>query len=70
MRRRWQRAVVFVYPLATLFCIVVTANHYWIDALGGLVILGAGYLSGRALAAYWDTRAESAAGRPRAAAPA
>ena len=28
----------------TLFCILVTANHYWIDALGGLVALGAGLL--------------------------
>ena len=39
LRRRWQRIVVFLYPLATLFCIIVTANHYWIDGLGGTALL-------------------------------
>jgi hypothetical protein len=29
---------------------VVTANHYWIDAAGGALILGLGYLAGR----WWD----------------
>ena len=46
LRRRWQRAVVFLYPLATLFCIIVTANHYWIDGLGGLLCFGGGTLAG------------------------
>ncbi len=27
----------------TLACIVLTANHYWIDGVGGLVCLAAGY---------------------------
>ena len=27
------------YPIATSFGIVVTANHYWIDGLAGLVVL-------------------------------
>ena len=39
LRRRWQRIAVFTYPMATLFCIVVTANHYWIDGVGGLIVL-------------------------------
>ena len=43
LRRRWQRVAVICYPLATLFCIIVTANHYWIDGVGGLVCLAAGY---------------------------
>lgn len=46
LRRRWQRAVVFLYPLATLFCIIVTANHYWIDGVGGLLCFGVGTLVG------------------------
>ena len=37
---------VFVYPLATLFCIVVTANHYWIDGAGGLLCFAVGTLAG------------------------
>lgn len=40
----WKRWLWFLYPAATTFCILVTANHYWLDALfGGVVLLG-GYL--------------------------
>jgi hypothetical protein len=46
LRRRWQRIAVFLYPLATLFGIVVTANHYWIDGIGGLIVFGLGTLIG------------------------
>jgi len=53
--RRWLRALLVLYPLATLFCIVVTANHYWIDGVGGLVTLGAGFLVGDQLHA-WNQR--------------
>lgn len=56
VRRRWLRALVWLHPVATVFCIIVTANHFWLDALGGLAILGAGYLLGRRLAQYWDER--------------
>jgi hypothetical protein len=31
------------YPFVTLVVIVITANHYVIDAVGGLVILGIGW---------------------------
>ena len=34
---RWRKAVLILYPLLTLFAIVVTANHYSLDALGGFV---------------------------------
>ena len=61
IRRRWLRALVWLYPLATLFCIIVTANHYWLDAAGGLTILGFGFLAGRALARFWERRAIAAA---------
>lgn len=46
LRRRRTRALVLLYPLATLFCIVVTGNHYWIDGVGGLAAFGAGALIG------------------------
>jgi membrane-associated phospholipid phosphatase len=45
-RRKWVRAAVLLYPATTLFCIVVTGNHYWIDGVGGLIALGAGFLVG------------------------
>ena len=46
MRRRWQRAAVLIYPAFTLFTIIVTANHYWLDGLGGLLTLGVAFLLG------------------------
>ncbi len=49
-RRRWVKGLVILYPFATLFCILVTANHYWLDAVGGLVTLGVGTLLGWQLA--------------------
>jgi hypothetical protein len=55
VRRPWLRALVVAYPVATLFAIVVTANHYWLDAAGGAVVLGLGYLLGSA----WDARSRS-----------
>ena len=50
LRQRWQRALLIAYPILTLFAILVTANHFWIDALGGAVVLGVGY----ALASFVD----------------
>ena len=46
MRRRWTRAAVLLYPALTLFCIVVTGNHFWLDGLGGLLVLGLGFALG------------------------
>lgn len=42
LRKRWTKAAVLLYPAMTLFCIVVTGNHYWIDGLGGQVALAIG----------------------------
>ncbi len=52
VRRRPLRVLVYAYPWLTLFTIIVTANHYWIDAIGGLVALGVG----GALAYWWESR--------------
>ncbi len=49
VRRRGVKVLVALYPVITLVCIVLTANHYWIDGLGGLVCLGAGYALARVL---------------------
>ena len=46
LRYRWTRVLFVCYPFATLFAIVVTANHYWIDAVGGLLVLVAGWWLG------------------------
>ncbi|MEO6158838.1 MAG: phosphatase PAP2 family protein [Ilumatobacteraceae bacterium] len=36
---RATRSMIVFYPLLTLTAIVVTANHFWLDAVGGAVIL-------------------------------
>ncbi|MEM9516300.1 MAG: phosphatase PAP2 family protein, partial [Actinomycetota bacterium] len=46
LRRRWAKGLLLLYPAATLFCIVVTANHFWIDGVGGLLAFGVGALIG------------------------
>jgi hypothetical protein len=43
-RKWWTKALAIAYPIITLLCIVVTANHFVLDAVGGLVILGLGTL--------------------------
>ena len=55
-RRKWVRAAVLLYPALTLFCIVVTGNHYWADGVGGLVVLGLGFLFGNAFHKYNQRR--------------
>lgn len=46
LRRRWMKVAVLLYPALTLFTIVVTANHYWIDGVGGLIVFALGALIG------------------------
>ena len=41
--RRTVRVLAVTYPFLTTFCIVVTGNHYLLDAAGGLVVFGAGW---------------------------
>jgi len=38
-RRRWVRVLGALYPFATCFVILGTANHYVLDALGGVATL-------------------------------
>jgi membrane-associated phospholipid phosphatase len=45
-KKRWKRIALFLYPATTLFCIVVTGNHFWLDGLGGLVVFVVGYFIG------------------------
>ncbi len=32
------KILAVLYPIGTLFAVIVTGNHYWVDALGGLAI--------------------------------
>jgi hypothetical protein len=42
-RRTWVKALLVLYPVTIFFCIVVTANHWILDAVGGWIVLAAGY---------------------------
>lgn len=46
LRRKRSKAAMLLYPMLTLTCIIVTANHYWLDGIGGLITLGVGFLIG------------------------
>ncbi len=43
----WVRVLGLLYPVATLLVIVATANHFWLDAVGGLMCLSFGFLVAR-----------------------
>ncbi|HEV3451156.1 MAG TPA: phosphatase PAP2 family protein [Acidimicrobiia bacterium] len=62
LRRRWAQVLAAVYPVVTVTAIVLTANHYFVDALAGFAVFGIGYVVARA-----TTRAGR---RPQAAAAA
>ncbi|MFD5079345.1 phosphatase PAP2 family protein [Streptomyces sp. NPDC058371] len=38
----WARILGLLYPAATLLVIVATANHFWLDAVGGMICLAFG----------------------------
>ncbi|MFB7495440.1 phosphatase PAP2 family protein [Streptomyces sp. NPDC056161] len=45
----WVRMIGLLYPAATLVVIVATANHFWLDAVGGVMCLAFGF----SLARLW-----------------
>ncbi len=50
---RMARVLIATYPITTLFAVIVTGNHFWLDAVGGLVALGAGSLLAAVLVRAW-----------------
>ncbi|MEU3344502.1 phosphatase PAP2 family protein [Streptomyces sp. NPDC006700] len=43
----WLRVLGLLYPVATLVVIVATANHFWLDAVGGVLCLSFGFTAAR-----------------------
>ena len=60
-KKQWMRVLLVLYPISTLFCIIVTANHYWLDGVGGVITLFFGYLIGKKLAQITARRAQKIA---------
>ena len=48
-RRRWVKIAFVLYPIGTVTAIVLTGNHYVLDAVGGFAVLGIGYALARPL---------------------
>ncbi|MET0275355.1 MAG: phosphatase PAP2 family protein [Acidimicrobiia bacterium] len=63
VHRWWAKALLALYPIAVIFGIVVTGNHWLLDAVGGWVALALGYLCAWLLARF----VASGRRRPRAA---
>jgi hypothetical protein len=63
IRRKWVKALFVAYVLGVLFCITVTANHWLLDAVGGLAVLGLGALGA------WGIDRAGAAWRARGRVP-
>ncbi|RPE35090.1 phosphatase PAP2 family protein [Kitasatospora cineracea] len=63
-RRTWVRLLGLAYPLATLSVIVSTANHFWLDAVGGEVCLAVGFLAARLIYRTWVYRLPRRPGEP------
>lgn len=51
-KKMWLKIPLVLYPVATLFVIVVTSNHYLLDAVGGWTVLTLGYLVSRIISSY------------------
>ncbi|MFF8034087.1 phosphatase PAP2 family protein [Streptomyces sp. NPDC016626] len=56
----WVRVLGLLYPAGTLVVIVATANHFWLDAVGGVLCLAVGY----GIALVWYGRQPYALPRP------
>jgi len=44
------------YPITTIYVIVLTANHYFADAIAGLLVLAVSYVIARVLTTKADER--------------
>jgi PAP2 superfamily len=44
VKHTWAKVLAWSYPVATVIVIVITANHFLLDAVGGLVVLGLGWV--------------------------
>ena len=49
-RRSWLMVLGLLYPTLTFFSIVVTGNHYFMDAVGGASVIGLAFLINAAMA--------------------
>ncbi len=51
MRRRGLRWIIGLYPLAMIWSVMVTGNHWLLDIVGGVVVVGVGWVLTRGVGA-------------------
>ena len=49
IRPWWGKLLTLLYPALTIFAIVVTANHYFADAIAGLLLVAVSYVLAKGL---------------------
>jgi hypothetical protein len=47
VRSWWAKALAVAFPVVTVTVVMLTANHYWLDAVGGAIIFIVGYVTAR-----------------------
>ncbi|MFZ4515337.1 MAG: phosphatase PAP2 family protein [Acidimicrobiia bacterium] len=63
VRPWWGKVLLVLYPACTFFAIVVTGNHWWLDAVGGWATLAIAYgITG--LLAWWGSQRTARRLRP------
>lgn len=68
VRSRWAKIAFACYPVLTVTAIVLTANHYFLDAVGGFTVFGLGYLiAGRLTRAGRASSADTVESQPAVA---
>ena len=55
VRPWWGKVLLVLYPALTVFVIVVTANHYFADAIAGLLVLAVSYAMARVATPRFDS---------------
>jgi PAP2 superfamily len=60
-RSRW-RWLILAHPLVTVYVVIATANHFWLDAIAAIGLVGAVVVGQRAASRWWAGR-RSAVGR-------
>jgi PAP2 superfamily len=64
-RRRIVRLAAALYPALIVFTIVVTGNHFWLDAVSGALVVALAMFAAWRIEARWPTLPESARARLR-----
>jgi hypothetical protein len=68
IRPWWGKVLVTLYPLLTILCIIITANHYFADVIGGLLLLAVSYVLARLMTSavdrWYDRKSRSVTAEP------